>query len=309
MAEGRRLPDSNIARNLALRNAWTKNDDLGIASFLTAATKLKLNTIQPLYKAAMDDVATKEALEMRATNAKDASGVKLKRCCSRFIQVFGLAVEDEEFEPGDFHFYHLDANGNVPEMDTDDKIKTVAENLITGEAARVAAGGAAMSNPAIAKIITLNTRFLSDLVLQNAAKDALKTAERAVNNLNAQADDAILFVWNEVETHYGNLAKDSQRAEGRLWGIVYIRVGSTKTITGRTIDSVTLLPVEGADVQFENGNNVAESNALGEFTFTTTLMDVQNIIATQPLYENFTEAVTLVEGENMEVEIRMVKKP
>ena len=308
-SESRQLPRSNVKRNSALLNAKTKNDALGIASFLTTDTQTKLNYIQPLYKSAMDTLAVRRSIEMNSTIALNATGVLLKRMCSRFVQVFGLAVNDEVFTDADFAFYHIDSKGNVPVMNTDDEVKTVAENLVTGEAARVAAGGTPMSMPSIAEVIALQTTFLANLATHNIAISNMTTAEAAVNGYNTLVDEAILFVWNEVETHFSTLTNAVIRVQGRLWGIIYVRTGGNKTITGKVTDHTTGLPIEGVNVSFENGTNDAVTDASGNYEFTTTLMDVQKLLAEHLLYLGFSEDVTLLEGVNPVFNISMVLKP
>ena len=306
--EARQIPNSNVKRNTALNNAFDQYTLLGASSFLSADTKTKLTTNQPLYKTAYNDWFTKSNTDVINSAAHEVAAAKLKRTCARFIKVFALAVEDEEFPVGNFQFYHLDSNGNVPAMDTYSQIADVAANLISGEVARVAAGGAAMSMPAIAKIIALNNTFTATKNAKNSSVSALTAASNTLNGLNAVADDTILFVWNEVETHFSNLPHAALRVQGRLWGIVYVRVGVSKIVSGTVKNSVTGDVILGADVYFENGNNNGISDASG-YKFTTTLMDVQKLIATHPLFTDFSVDVTLVEGQNATVDISMVPLP
>ncbi len=307
-SESRQLAKSNIKRNAAYVAAEAKNQELidGGGTFLSTDTSGALMTNAPIYQLAMNDVANKEAATMNAVNAANEAGVFLKSQCSRFIQVFKLAVEAGEFPVSDFLVYHLDSSGNVPVMNTNAEIKAVAANLISGEAARVALGQAAMMMPPIAKIISLNTPFLLKMGVVSSANSAMLAAQRALNLLNPSADVTLLFVWNEVETHFGNLPNPALRVQGRLWGINYVRVGSIKVITGTVSDSITGLPITDANISFENGNNDAISTGTG-YTLDTTLMDVQKLIATHALYTPFNVEVTLVENENQVVNIVMVK--
>ena len=306
MSESRQKPNSNVKRNSALTIALAEHTRLGTASYLSADTKTKLTTNQPIYKAAFDDVFSKSNVDFNNSALLEIAAGKLRRGGARFIKVFVLAVDDEEFPVANLQLYHLDSNGNVPPMITYDQIQEVAANLISGEAARVAAGGTPMSMPAISKIITLNNTFLAARAAKNASESALTTAQATLNGLNAAADDTILFVWNEVESHFSNLAHPALRVQGRLWGIVYERKGSTKLVKGTLKDSVTGLEILDATVYFDNGNNEALSGADG-YELSTTLMGIQKLIASHPLYLEFSVDVDLVEGENPVVDIVMVK--
>ena len=307
-SESRQLPKSNIKRLAAYVAAEAKNQELidGGGTFLSTDTSDALMTNAPIYQTAMNDVANKEAATMNAVNTANASGEFLKSQCSRFIQVFKLAVEAGEFPVSDFLVYHLDSSGNVPVMNTNAEIKKVAANLISGEAARVALGQTAMLMPPIAKIISLNSPFLVFLTAVSTANSAELAAQRTLNLLNPLGDETILFVWNEVETHFSNRANPAIRVQGRLWGINYVRVGSLKHITGKVTDSITGGEIADANISFENGNNDATSDATG-YQLDTTLMDVQNLLSTHPFYVPGTQPVTLVENEDQVVNVIMVK--
>lgn len=308
--ESREKPKSNVKRNSALQKAIVKRDAMETAgtNFLTPDTDGKLVYIAPVYKAAIITVNTGEAAQLAATTAMDIAAFKLKRVCSRFITVFGEAVTDEEFPASDFALYHLDSKGNVPLMDTNDRIKSVAEYLVSGESARVALGQTAMSNPPIAKVIILFNIFILAVAAQNAAMAASIAAKQALNGLKTLADEAILMVWNEVETKYGLLPNPALRVQGRLWGISYVRVGSKKIVTGKVTDSVSGSSLDDVLIYFENGNNDATSDATG-YSLETTLMDAQVLIATKVGYFDFSLPVTLVENVNPVIPIVMIKKP
>jgi hypothetical protein len=310
-SEKRQLPKSNIKRNIALAAAKARNDELVLAGigYLTTginSTTAKLEYIEPLYRNAFNLVAKTYSAEMLATTNKNDSITKLKKGCSRFIRVFALAVDDDEFPKSDFAFYSLDSNGNVPLMNTEEEIKTVAANLIAGEAARVAAGGTPMGFPSISVIIARNTLLQSDASAQRFASDVFVNAERALKALNPKADEALLFVYNEMETHFSNLPKSAIRDEGRKWGIKYVKKGSKKKVSGKVLDSITMLQIIRADVSFANGNNDDLSTDTG-YSLDTTLMNVQQLTATCAGYMPFAEDVTLIENENLVYDIIMVK--
>lgn len=309
-SESRKKPESNVTRNTALTKAKEENDDLVAAgtSFLSAATTAMLNTTQVAYKEAYDTVAEKSNDDVLASDKLEKAAALLKRGCSRFIQVLVLAVEDGDFPAANLHYYHLDSSGKLPNMNSYDEIQNCAANLISGEAARVAAGGAAMANPNIGVITHRNTAFLDCRTTKRATTMALTAAETALNKLNADADETILFVWNEVEAHFSNLSPAARRVQGRIWGIIYAKVGGTKEVSGTVKDSLSGNDILDANVFFENGVNDALSDAHG-YKLNTTLMDTQILLATHPLYVDFKVSVVLVEGENPVVNIVMVKKP
>jgi hypothetical protein len=136
----------------------------------------------------------------------------------------------------------------------------------------------------------------------------LKNAETALNGLNEIADNTILFIWNEVETKYGDKPKPTQRDFARLWGVKYARAGGHKIVSGDTIDEATGEGIAGVEIYFDNGNNSAESGLDYKFSLNTTLMDVQKLIATHPDYVLWEGNETLVEGENLVITIKMTRR-
>jgi hypothetical protein len=163
-----------------------------------------------------------------------------------------------------------------------------------------------MSNPAIAAIVSRKATFIDSDNANNSAKENLKNAQAALKALIPAADKTLLFGWNEVETKYSDKDKPTQRSYSELWGVKYARAGSAKILSGKVLDSVSREIITDADISFLNGNNEATSTADG-YTLDTTLMGVQQLTATHPLYIDFSADVTLVENENLTYDIIMVK--
>ncbi|MEI6088563.1 MAG: carboxypeptidase-like regulatory domain-containing protein [Bacteroidota bacterium] len=304
-------PDSNITRRKALNTAFQKLNAPGTVNIFSGDTTTKINNNQPIFEAGYMLVFNKTGLAYTTTQTKELDVATLRRGNARFITVLGAGIFDGDFGGiGSFGFYGLDEKGNLPKMDTEAEIKDVATNLINGEAARMAVLGAvAMSNPAISVISGRLGIFIDSDNANSIAYDVLRNAQTALNGLDAMADNTILFIWNEAETKYGDQPKPTMRAYCKPWGVKYVRAGSPKIITGIVTDIATGLPVAGVTIYFDNGNNEATSAADGSFTLNTTLMDVQKLIATHPLYLDWNADETLVEGENLVVEIKMTIRP
>ncbi len=306
MADEIQTPRSNRTRLLWLNGAKLKNDALGTSSYLSSDTKTKLNGLQSTYKSKMQAVGNAKSDAQLATATSVGTAILLRRKCSRFIQVFVLGVEDGDFLRSDLAKYQLESNGNLPPMGTDAELVTAADNLATGEAARIAAGQTAMANPAIAAVSGLLTTYNSNLSTENTSKDTLKTAQRGVNDLNDQVDDCLRFVVKEVEAHFSDQTPAVRRDEGRLWGFKYTVKGTTKKVTGTVKDSLSGDVITDVDIYFENGINDATSTATG-FELSTTLMGDQVLKANHSLYKPFEVTVTLVENSDLVVDIVMVK--
>lgn len=307
-AEAKQQPNSNRTRKAALDAGKQKQTAMGASSFITAPTAALLNTLQPAYFNLMAIVNAKKAGFYIATADKDVKVEILRKLCSHFIQVFFLATQRGVFPVGALAYYDVNEKGNLPEMITDAQVLSVAATLIRGDADRVADGGAAMAMPPISEVVTAKTDCENAMIAQNNAEQALKTAQINCNALNQQVDECLALLWGEIETHFVNLPRPTMRDEARLWGVIYGREGGPKVVSGTVKDSVTRDEIAGVNIYFTNGRNDTDSNADG-YTLNTSLMDVQQLNAVHPLYEDFQLDVTLVEGQNPVINIEMVRRP
>lgn len=307
-SENKITPNSNISRQAALVSGDAKNTAMGAASVLKIATQDLLVAIVLLYNNAMDAITGAKAIYLNGVITKDKKEAACEMVCSHFIQVFVFGVARGVFSVGDLAYYGLPESGTLPDMRTEAKLLAVAKRLITGDVERMLVPGAvAMAMPSINDVKHAKIDFDAARTDVNNASETLKDLQIACNDLNPQADKTIKFMWGEIETSYSDLPRETMRAKAKLWGMIFEKVGGTKIITGKVTDSVTELGIEGVEIFFENGNNVAISDADGNFTLDTTLMEVQKLMADHPLYEPWSEDVTLVENENQIVNIVMVK--
>ncbi len=307
-SESRSLPNSNSGRMRTLDAAGAKNTAMGVGTILTNPTKARLVSINVTYRSKFDLIGASKHDMALLTSQKSGFAAACKKVCSHFIQVFNLAIDRGIFVPADRAFYKLDiTTGNVPDMNTDEDIIEVAKDLIKGESDRTNAGGIKMTMPDIQEVQVAFDNLNNIVMPHSTAVDAYDQAQENLNALNTEADAVIKKVWDEVETFYNEESPASQRQNARQWGVIYVQVGSPKTITGTVRDATTNELLAGASVFFSNGNKTATSGLNGTFELNTTLMNDQEINAEDDLYNDYTSIVTLVENENATVNILMVK--
>jgi len=177
-------PRSNISRRKALNSIHQKLHAPGTVNILSSDTTILVDTNQPVFEAAYILVFKGKGLAFTANKTKDLDLLSLRKGNVRFINVLEAGIVDGDFGGvGSFGFYGLDESGNLPKMDTEEEIKDVAANLINGEAARIAAGGTAMSNPAISAIVSRKATFIDSDNANNSAKENLKNAQAALKAL------------------------------------------------------------------------------------------------------------------------------
>ena len=143
----RRLPISDDNRLAALRNAKVKADSVGAECAFTAETKTRLEAFLPQFETEVNERSTSLQAQTDATNTHTLNADKLRLVISHFIQVFGFAVARNVYTPQDRVYYGLTINQEeLPKLTSFDALETWANNIVEGEAARTAAGGAAMAN-------------------------------------------------------------------------------------------------------------------------------------------------------------------
>jgi hypothetical protein len=283
----------------ALDAAYAKDNATG-NTIITTPTRTRLAASRSPYRTAYDalaplkqDVATKTADKLVASNS-------LRMCVSHFVQVLNFMIDEGLATGADRAFYNIATSSkSVPDMSTEDELKTVAADVIAGEANRIAAGGTANYYP-IARVTAANTNFVNMLMPHSTAVDALDAAQEALDALTPETDKVIKKVWDELETFYNEELPASQRQNCREWGVKYVLRGTNKHVDGFVKDINTNNAVADAEVRFENGNTVVVTDANGYFELNTTLMGAQKIQVSHNLYHDFEQELTLNENENIE---------
>lgn len=243
----RHLPQTTESRYNALRNAKTKKDNTPGQTVIQAATVIRLDLAEAELKGLIQ--ASNNALQAQtnATNAVELIFPTCKMWYSQLIQHLNDAIDRGEFTTSVRAFYGIDVSDKtVPVIANYNDMKTRGQQLIDGEAARVAAGGTAMTFPTVAAFNTSQfTPFTTRLALQSTAKDAYDDSLEAISNKNDDYDDLILRMWNEIELAFYNETASSKRANAREWGVVYtpnkgekvkLTVPPSSTVTAEDFD-------------------------------------------------------------------------
>ena len=295
----RRIADSNTTRRTALKVAKTKRDSSPIATDVLRATTIsRLDIIAVAYGKAYKEIDDALVDATKANAYKDAAQTDLFLFASHYIMVMNLAIKRNEIPVQDRAYYELDVNSDaLPYMDSEDALKQVGENIVDGDAKRVAAGGVPMSNPTAAQVKDRLTRFSDTLSKASQTTDTLDTKREALDNLNAEADEVILKVWDEVESYYNNEPIESKRANAREWGVTYISTGAPTDI------HLTVLLPGGAPavdytVKLVEGKNTQTTDAAGKVSYTTSLNgDLTIEVTTNPTTGSvFSQIIKVKEG-------------
>lgn len=307
----RRLPQSPQSRHQALRRAKQRKDAVGPAdTTLRAATGTELDTFNPIYVAAHHTRQIAKQAYHAHTPVKNAAIDKLRMFNSHFIQHLNQAIERGELTIADRIFYTLDeTDDKVPSMGTEQDVIDWAQNIITGEADRITAGGTALTQPSAAQIQTLLTDANGKLTTQANNYTAYNNAQEAFDLLHPTADTLIRSIWNEVES---SVDKDpdagSRREKAALWGVVYVTVGEKKVnIEIEVLDTDTNAPIENATIEFENASIELTTNANGKATASDDYNGEDTLTVQHLNYVTQTMAVTLVNNQNFKLTVKLTR--
>ena len=254
----RRLPRRNKGRFNALRNAKTKADNTPGQTVIQAATLAKLNIAVPELQGLLQDSHAALVAQTELTNTVEGLFASSKLWYSHIIQHLNNAIAREKFTPNVRAYYGIAISDKaVPVINSYNDMKYWGELLISGEAARVAAGGDLMTFPTVEEFELEHFNvFISKLNLQSAAKDAYDDSLEAIQAKNPGYDELIRRTWNEVELAFDHEAPPSKRRNAREWGVVYTANTSDKV-------KITIPPASTAtakDFDIENGMDLRAKN-------------------------------------------------
>ena len=229
----RRLPNSMpaVIRTLkTARDEW-KNTPVAADRAISADHWAKLDDAVPtsflnkLLKEASDvDLAL--AAQAPLSDQFGQVYARLTLFVSHFHQVLDMGIARGAFPAGARGYYGRDIGAtSIPDLSNQIAVMEAAEAIVTGEAARATAEGAAyvaMALPSAAEVATLRTQFLAVL---NTRELALVKTDREREELMALYTEAQILAVDICDTVEFFFRKDtndgSRRTKCERWGVVY----------------------------------------------------------------------------------------
>lgn len=293
----RKIPGSDEGRDKALYIAKTKNDSLLPANrFLTAQTQTRLNTTQPLFRTLLQTRADALATQSAGTVTNDAAKSLARMFVSQFFQVFNLGVARGVYTKSQRSYFQLDVNSDsVPPLTSEQDIILWGTRIETGDAARVAAGGADMVNPTANEVKEKVSTFIASNQAQSVLKDAYDAAQEAVETQRTEADKVVKKVWDEVETFYNEETPSSKRRNAREWGVVYVNE-TTSYINLLVKDSEDATLLAGALCTILETGAHATTGANGDCVISTNTSDLVTIVIELPAYITQQVPLEIIDG-------------
>lgn len=194
---------------------WARLDDAAPASFLNTLLK------------EASDVDLAQAAQAPLSNQFAQLYARLTLFVSHFHQVLDMGITRGTFAAGARGYYGRDVGAStIPDLSNIDLVMEAAEKVVTGEAARATAEGAAhvpMALPSAAEVGAIRTQFLA---VFNQRDQAEVTTDREREELMALYTEAQALAVDICDTVEYFFRKDpdpaSRRVKCQRWGVVYI---------------------------------------------------------------------------------------
>ncbi len=220
----RRLPNTDVARQRALRTAYEKGKELPPFKLsFSQGTFREIQSFLPVFEKAM--IEHKQAYKNQIEKNKDYQLAlkKAKLYISHFIQVMNMAIARGDLMQKNRVYYGLgEKDRKLPSLNTEADVIKWGENIIKGEDSRKMKGLTLITNPTIAVVKVRYENFLDAYKFQKTLQKNNNRFLRELAILRDQADNIIVNIWNEVEHSYRDLPEKLRRDKASEYGVTYV---------------------------------------------------------------------------------------
>lgn len=219
------LPNTQSTRLAALDVAFEKSEGVPADQRpYPAEVHARLVDLRTRFRQEVGEASAALRQQTNLTSRADVQFLALQTLVSHFIQVFNFRVARGRQVPADRAFYGLDVTSeSVPLVTTQAAVQQWAQQLLDGEAKRVAiAGQLPMTDPSAAELQAALDAYRTTGREQSDAKDAYDAEQNDVSALVPAVDELIVDLWDEIEHTFRKLDAPSLRRKAREWGVVYV---------------------------------------------------------------------------------------
>lgn len=265
----RKLPESALGLQKGMEDAESKSttspDDA-----ISADTLVQLGIVKPQYNAKIADMNAAKQEQVEASLEEDETLRICRMFVSHFLQVFNLGVHRGVHPASARAFYGLDVNQEeLPSLTKENDVIHWALQIKNGEAARVAAGGTAMTNPTAAEVETSYNNYKAKHDVQSDLKDVFDDEQQEVAAMFDTVKELVTDMWDQVEFFYRKEPTEaSKRRKCREWGVVY-KSRHKATISGTVTDTATSEPLKDVNVSIVESGEVVQTDEEGKYSIST----------------------------------------
>ena len=176
--------------------------------------------------------------------------------CSHYLQVLFLAIKRGEIPASVLALYGLPVSNEpkLPDMDSEAKLLQVASNIISGDAARVAAGGVAMSNPAVAQVEAKLLAYNNLQNTQSITKETFRKEQTDVASIFLQGVEVMRKLYVDIEYNYSDQSHEYINDILREWGMEFYNGPGEEFTTSATVAAGTTFTL--SEIALAEGNTI-----------------------------------------------------
>jgi hypothetical protein len=241
----RRLPNTDAARIRAMKIALEKGMDLPPHKMaFSSKTLVRLQKILPQFEHGINQ--QRQALKVQNSKGRNFNEVERKAriYLTHFIRVMNMAIFRGDLPAETRAYYGLATNDStVPSLNTENELLSWGRRIIEGEEFRIKKGGSPITNPTIAVVKVRFGQFLDGLSYNLTLNKKTTDCAQGNEQIRKEADEVILLIWNEVETHFSNHIAEEKRKECEKYGLVYFsrkgELGKINSLTDKIISDIS----------------------------------------------------------------------
>lgn len=221
----RRQPTSDSARDNALETAVLRIrrfEDEKKTIPVTEETKKSLFELHEKFRKELNDKSNVLEAQVETTSEKSKAMNELREALSQFLQVFNFGVARGTFNATERVIYKLDTNqDSVPTMNSEEDLRTIAKDIIDGEASRIEDGRIPMTNPSIEYVQEAYDRFMKTTFDQEDIKTKVDSEIKDIVEMREMVDIVLRDAWDEIEFFYRKETPEMKRKAAASFGVIY----------------------------------------------------------------------------------------
>ncbi len=219
----RRLPKTDSARLKTLKTLLDNDDIYTVRNrFVDWKTLNEAKTAYERLQTAVDQYRISFQTQTRHSTRMDKLQRNATIYVSHFLQVLLMSVERGEIKRATLSLYGLDQQATgIPNIKTIAGLLEWGQKAITGEKARMKAGGRPIYNPPIGVVTTHIEIFKEFYGQQQQLMQRTKQNLEDLSQLRPVVDEIIFQLWNQIEAHFQSEPPEVRFAECRKLGVIY----------------------------------------------------------------------------------------
>ncbi len=318
MGAEKKYPRSDDAKEQSLTKTKEKHNAVPVGtSVLSTANAAFLLSILPLFisKRTAADNANEDY--HNASQAVAEGGQLLKSMTSAGMQLLGLKIFNHfaDYPPSTFTLYKMPLSGKLPPMGSEAEILQAGDDFIGGETTRVAAGGTALVDISKSDVETLRDDFIDKQTTRNITFEASVKAQQQLKKYRDEVvDPLIVNLWSDITRASQGMTPGAARDFETSWGMIFGSGTGKGSIMVLVINaSEGEMPMGGVSVRVGapdgKAGAKATTNAMGIAILESSNYDPTFVNVEIPGFVKQSISVTIIEGEQITLTVRMVRTP